>query len=77
MKDIKTRDLETKNLYIKVPTIEEQHELWNILRDENVNKYYFPTPDRIFKKYNLSKENINDLREARKYFLDELNNWER
>ena len=77
MKDIKVRDLETKNLYIKVPTMTEQHKLWDILRDENVNKYYFPTPDRIFKKYNLSKENINDLKEARKYFMNEFNDWKR
>ena len=51
----------------------EQHKLWDILRDENVNKYYFPTPVRVLKKYNLSKENINNLKEARKYFMNELN----
>lgn len=34
--------------------------LWQILKDESVNRYYFPTPERIFKKNNLSKERIED-----------------
>lgn len=77
MKNIPIRDFETDNLIIKKPTIEEQYALWNILRDEMVNKYYFPTPDRIFIKYNLKKDNIKDLKEARKIFLEQLNDWER
>ena len=77
MKNIPIRDLETERLLIKVPTMEEQYDLWNILRDESINKYYFPTPDRIFRKNNLSKDNIDDLKEARRIFLSELNDWER
>lgn len=77
MKNIPIRDFETDNLIIKKPTMEEQYALWNILRDEMVNKYYFPTPDRIFIKYNLKKDNIKDLKEARKIFLEQLNDWER
>ena len=77
MKNIPIRDFETDNLIIKKPTMEEQYALWNILRDEMVNRYYFPTPDRIFIKYNLKKDNIKDLKEARKIFLEQLNDWER
>ena len=77
MKNIHIRDLESNRLIMKKPTIEEQYKLWDILRDEKVNRYYFPTPDRIFNKYKLSKDNINDLKEARKIFLKQLNDWER
>ena len=35
--------------------MDEQFVLLNILRDEKVNRYYFPTPDRIFAKNNLKK----------------------
>lgn len=77
MKNISIRDFETERLLIKKPTMEEQFALWNILRDENVNRYYFPTPDRIFAKNNLSKDNIDDLKKARKIFMEQLNDWER
>ena len=76
MKDIKVRDLETKRLLIKVPTNKEQYDLWNILRDEKVNRYYFPTPKRIFEEYNLDKTKYEDLQKARKLFLKEFNDWE-
>lgn len=77
MKNISIRDFETNRLIIKKPTIEEQYALWSILKNEEVNKYYFPTPDRIFIKNNLSKENIEDLRAARQIFMNQLNDWER
>ena len=77
MKNISIRDFETDRLLIKKPTMEEQFSLWNILRDENVNRYYFPTPDRIFIKNNLSKDTVEDLKQARKIFMEQLNDWER
>lgn len=77
MKNISIKDFETERLLIKKPTLEEQFTLWNILRDENVNRYYFPTPDRIFEKNNLSKDNIDDLIQAREIFMEQLNDWER
>ena len=77
MNDIEIKTIETDRLILKVPTMKEQKELWSILKDEKVNRFYFPTPDRIFNKNNLSKENTNDLIEARKIFLDQLNDWER
>ena len=77
MREIPTRDFETENLLIKRPTMDEQYTLWQILKDESVNRYYFPTPERIFKKNNLSKEKIEDLVLARNIFMEQLNDWER
>ena len=47
--------------------MEEQYAIWSILKDEKINSYYFPTPDRIFTKKNLSKSDINDLKKLVKY----------
>lgn len=58
MKNISIRDFETSRLLIKKPTMNEQFTLWNILKDEQVNKYYFPTPDRIFVNGNLNNKTI-------------------
>jgi RimJ/RimL family protein N-acetyltransferase len=77
LKNISIRELETDRLILKKPTMNEQFQLWNILRDENVNRYYFPTPDRIFDKNNLKKDNIHDLKKARQIFMEQLNDWNR
>ena len=70
-------NIETDRLYLKVPTMNEQKRIWEIIKKEDVNKYYFPTPDRIFNKYNLKKDNVEDLLEARKIFQLQLSDWER
>ena len=77
MNNINSKDLYTDRLDIKVPTMKEQHKLWEILINEDINQYYFPTPNRIFNKYNLSKDNIDDLKKAREIFLSELRDWKR
>ena len=77
MNKIDSKDLYTDRLELKVPTMEEQHKLWEILINEDINQYYFPTPDRIFEKNNLSKDNIEDLKKARKIFIEQLSDWER
>ncbi len=77
MNKIDSKNLYTDRLDIKIPTMEEQHKLWKILVDEDINKYYFPTPDRIFVKNNLSKNNIDDLKRAREIFMQQLSDWER
>ena len=53
MKDINSKNLYSERLDLRIPTMDEQHRLWEILCIEDVNKYYFPTPDRIFNKYEL------------------------
>lgn len=77
MNKINSKNLYTERLDLKIPTMSEQHRLWEILSDENVNQYYFPTPDRILKKNNLSKNKLDDLKLARKIFLKQLCDWER
>lgn len=77
MKNIPIINLETGRLILKKPTIDEQFALWNILKEEKVNIYYFPTPDRIFIKNNLKKDNIYDLKKARKIFMEQLSDWNR
>ena len=77
MNKIDSRNIYTDRLELRVPTMEEQYRLWNILIDENINQFYFPTPDRIFNKFNLSKDNIDDLKSARKIFMEQLSDWER
>ena len=77
MNKLNSKNLYTSRLELRLPSMNEQHRLWEILIDENVNRYYFPTPDRFFIKNNLSKEDINDLKTARKLFMEQLSNWER
>jgi RimJ/RimL family protein N-acetyltransferase len=77
MNRIDSKDLYTDRLELRIPTVEEQHRLWEILIQEDINQYYFPTPDRIFDKNNLSKGNIEDLKKARQIFMEQLSDWER
>ena len=77
MNKINITNLYTDRLDLRIPTMKEQYQLWKILINEDINKYYFPTPDRIFKKYNLDKENIKDLKLARKIILEQLTDWKR
>ena len=77
MNRIDSKNLYTKRLDLRIPTMKEQHRLWEILIDDEVNQYYFPTPDGIFVKNNLSKDNIDDLKKARKLFMERLSDWEK
>ncbi len=77
MNIIDSKNLYTDRLDLRIPTMMEQHKLWEVLCDEDVNKYYFPTPDRIFVKNNLNPKDINDLKEARRIFIEQLTDWER
>ena len=54
MNRINSKNLYTDRLELRIPTMKEQYRLWKILIDENINQYYFPTPDRIFIKNNLA-----------------------
>lgn len=77
MNKINSKNLYTDRLDLRIPTVEEQHRLWEILIQEDINQYYFPTPDRIFNKNNLAKDNIEDLVKARKIFMEQLSDWDR
>lgn len=77
MKQIDSKNLYTERLELRIPTMQEQHRLWEILVKEEVNQFYFPTPGRIFRKNNLSEDKIDDLKQARKIFMEQLSNWDR
>lgn len=75
MNKVNSINLYTDRLDLKIPTMMEQYRLWEILTYKNVNQYYFPTPDRIFKKNDLDKTNISDLKKAREIFMEQLSDW--
>ena len=72
MNKINSKNLYTDRLELRIPTMEEQQRLWEILINEDINQYYFPPPDRIFDKNNLSKDNIEGLKKARQIFIEQL-----
>ena len=67
MKNVLLKDLTTERLILRKPSMNEQFTLWNILRDEKVNRYYFPTPDRIFVNNNLAKDILKTCRKPERY----------
>jgi len=77
MKNIDSKNLYTERLELRLPCMDEQHRLWEILCIDEVNELYFPTPGRIYKKYNLLGGSIEEFNEARKIFLSELKDWNR
>ena len=77
MNKINSENLYTDRLELRIPIMEEQHRLWEILIDEDINQYCFSTLDRIFVKNNLSKDTIEDLKQARKIFMEQLSDWAR
>lgn len=77
MKNIDSRNISTERLDLRLPSMDEQHRLWEILCIDEVNELYFPTPGRIYKKYNLLGGSIEEFNEARRIFLSELKDWER
>ena len=76
MNKINSKNLYTDRLELRIPTMEEQHRLWEILINEDVNKYYFPTPDSVFINNNLSKDSVEDLKKAREIFMKKLTDWD-
>ena len=76
MNEVNAKNIYTDRLELRIPSMEEQHRLWEILINEDVNKYYFPTPDKIFEKNNLSKDSAEDLKKAKEIFMVQLTDWE-
>ena len=76
MNKINSKNIYTDRLELRIPTMEEQHRLWEILVNEDVNKYYFSTPDGIYVNNNLSKDNVEDMKKARKIFMKKFSNWD-
>jgi RimJ/RimL family protein N-acetyltransferase len=77
MNKVDSKNLYTERLDLRLPSMNEQNRLWEILTDEKVNQFYFPTFNWIFTSNNLSKNNIDDLKRARTIFLKKLCDWGR
>lgn len=66
-------DIKTKRLNLKRPTMDEQYALFNILRKEEVNKYYIVTPKR-FKNREEFLISLNDWNKQKKFYQKKIDN---
>ena len=65
MKYLGSRTLETYRLILKAQTMEEQHYLWSVLMNPDVNKYYLTVP----KKY---AEKLKDWNKQEEYYQEDM-----
>lgn len=67
------KNIETERLSLRIPTMEEQYDLWNILKQEKINKYYMPTP----KRFNNREEflvSLNDWSKQKEFYQKKVDN---
>ncbi len=62
------RNIETERLSLRVPTMEEQYDLWLILRQERVNKWYMPTPKRFKGDRAAFQESLNNWDDMKRFY---------
>ena len=70
------KNIETDRLLLKIPTMKEQYDLWNILKQEKVNRWYMPTPERFNGDRNSFQSSLNDWSKQEKFYqmkIDSLN----
>ena len=65
MKYLGSKTIETDRLILKAQTMEEQHYLWSVLMNPDVNRYYLTVP----KKY---AEKLKDWNKQEEYYQDEI-----
>ncbi len=68
------RNIETERLNLKVPVMEDQHFLWNILKQEIVWQYYMHIPERFNNDRNLFQESLDDWSKQEKFFKMKIDN---
>lgn len=73
MKFIGAKNIETERLLLMVPTMKEQYDLWNILKQEKVNKWYMPTPERFNNDRNAFQNALNDWNKQAKFYQTKIN----
>lgn len=73
MKFIGAKNIETERLLLMVPTMKEQYDLWNILEQEKVNKWYMPTPERFNNDRNAFQNALNDWNKQAKFYQTKIN----
>lgn len=67
------KTFETDRLILKKPTIKEQYDLWNILKKEEVNKYYIVTPKRFNNREEFIKE-LNIWNKQKEFYQKKIDN---
>ena len=65
MKYLGSKTIETNRLILKAQTMEEQHYLWSVLMNPDVNRYYLT----VNKKY---AEKLKDWNKQEEYYQDEI-----
>ena len=73
MKVIEDRNIETERLHLRIPTREEQYDLWSIQRNEKVNLYYQATPSR-FKTRREYQEALQNWESQKKWYYLKIDN---
>ena len=74
MKFLGSSEIKTNRLVLKVPTMIEQYDLWNILRNEEVNKWYMPTPSRFNGDRNVFLESLNNWDKQKVFYQKKIDN---
>ena len=69
-------NLETERLSLRKPTMAEQYDLWNILRQEKVWQYYMNIPDRFNNDRKAFQESLDDWSKQEKFFKRKIDNAE-
>lgn len=72
--DIRSIDLETERLYLKRPTMDEQHDLWNIQRKRSVYRYYMSIPSRFNNDRDAFEMELNDWDKQKKWYQRKIDN---
>lgn len=70
MKKIKPRELHTNRLDIKIPTYEEQYDLWNLLKIESININLMTTPPCFNNRKEFQKTLEDWELQKKKYYLN-------
>lgn len=68
------RNLETDRLSLKVPTMKEQYDLWNILRQESVWQHYMCIPKRFNNDRELFQKVLDDWDKQKRFFQMKIDN---
>lgn len=73
MKGVKPIELHTDRLDLRIPRYEDQYDLWNIQKQEEVNIYYQSTPSR-FKTRREYQEALQDWESQKKWYYLKIEN---
>lgn len=68
------KEFETTNLLITKPSMDEQYDLWNIIRQPIVWQYYMHIPGRFNNDRKLFQESLDNWDKQKKFFYNKVEN---